>query len=147
MDNKDKDKDKNRPTSVGTSKDNSDNIELYEEDDENNSVSNKKIWIFDIFDNLYSLFDKFIEIDDRLKWVSLFDILNGPFSFKSIKNDESIKEFIDTLLESIVDIKKWMENKRLEILDDDKNEFSTLISLNRKEIYSRIAYIIHKKYI
>lgn len=104
---------------------------------EHHGVS-KYIWISDVYDELYELLDYYSEIEHRLKWVSMVDIMYGPRSYKTIPYDEDIQDFADELFDLIYEIFQRIKNKKLVIRDDDKHEFDSLETLNRDDIYSRI---------
>ena len=105
-----------------------------------------KIWITEIHDFLYPLFYHYIKLDDRLKWISLPDLLYGSSSIKNINDDEIIIDFINKFVDEIDDIFDWMINKNLEIMEEDKIEFQKIMSLNENKLYPRIAYCLEKWY-
>jgi hypothetical protein len=107
----------------------------------------QKIFLFDLCNNLYSLLNSYIKIDDRLRCIGYSEILYGPLSFNSIKYDHHIKCFINQFLDELDNIHKEMEIKKFQIIDNDNDEFNTLKSLNSKKIYSRISYCIEKWYV
>ncbi len=108
--------------------------------------SKQKIWISEIYDDLYLLLNSYIIMDDRLKWVNISDIMYSPFSDKPIKNDYYIQEFINILLDELKYISELVQNKKLEILEDNLLEYESLIILNKNKIYSRIAYVFEQRY-
>ena len=107
----------------------------------------KRIWLYNIYDNLYDLLTIYIQKDDRLKWLSTFDIICGPYSFNLINYDHLINDFIEEFLDQLDEIYIKIKNKKLEIADDDRLEFEKLMTLNNKKIYSRIAYCFEKRYL
>lgn len=104
----------------------------------------KSLWMLDINDNFSGLIDEYIKIDDRLRWIGMFDILYGRQSCYGIRYDSDIVNFIEELLNEIDKLVNHMNKKNLHIIEDDKDQFERLLSLNRKKIYSRIAFCLEK---
>jgi hypothetical protein len=100
------------------------------------------VWILDIYDELYEIIQHYASIDPRLEWISMADIIYGRSSYYIIKHDQSINEFISVLLNEIVKI--FRRIKRIKRRENDQVEFDRLFSLNKKAIYSRIAYCLGK---
>lgn len=86
------------------------------------------IWISDVYDELYELIDYYSEIDPRLKWVCMVDIMYGNRSYYPIKYDEEIREFIDELLGEIDGILQRIKKRKLVPREDDQEEFDRLFS-------------------
>ncbi len=131
------------------------NIEILEGEDEkedkgedkgginHHQQHHSKIWMSDIIDEFYDLLDYYSNIDDRLKWIGVSNILYGPRSSYSIIYDKDIREFIGKFTGLVVTVTNKMNRKKLEIVQDDRQEFNRLMSLNHKKIYSRIAFVLN----
>lgn len=127
-----------------------DEIGILDEDTNNqntNHQNTKKFWISDMYDNLYETLDFYIIIDDRLKCISMSEILNSPFSLNTIAYDNTILDFINDFINIIDSQYEIMKRKEIEIMENDRQEFNKLLSLNKNKIYSRISYCIEKWYI
>ena len=111
-----------------------------------NDIKNA-VWILDIYDELYILLNEYTKIDDRLRYLGISDIMYGRRSSYSIKYDEQIVCFIDVFLDKILQITKSLKKKKQYIINDDKEEFERLLSLNKDRIYSRIAFCLEKWYL
>ena len=96
---------------------------------------------------MYELLDFYTKNDDRLKYISTVDLLFGGCSVRNIKNDEIILDFIEEFLDKLDKICEIIRKKQLEIIEDDQDEFDSLMSLNKKQMYSRIAFYIEKWYV
>ena len=119
-----------------------DGNDKYRENDYKNAL-----WISDIHDDFYGILDDYSYSDDRLKWVGMSDILYGRRSNYQIMYDEVIVQFIDEFVEQIESLVKYMKKKKLHIIEDDREEFERLLSLNEDIIYSRIAGCLEKWYV
>jgi hypothetical protein len=98
----------------------------------------KKLWLSDIYDNLQELLDYYTEIDDRLKWIGISNILHSRRSSYQIIDDNIVNEFIDKFLEEVFYLRKK------HVINEDQDEFEKLLSLNKEIIYSRMAFCFEK---
>jgi hypothetical protein len=119
---------------------------IQEHSQEDSQDQQNIVWISDIYDILYPILNKYAKTDNRLRWVRMSDIMYG-YRSKYIKYDIHIKCFIEEFLDEIVKIKKSLRKKNKYIINDDKEEFERLSSLDNEQIYSRIAFCLEKKYL
>jgi hypothetical protein len=128
-----------------------DNVDYYDETEGSHQHHHyhykNALWMSDISDDFYDLLNYYSEIDDRLKWVNMTDILYGRRSNYKLSYDSDINEFIDKFLDEIDYLLSFMKRKKHHIIEDDCDDFERLISLNREIIYSRIAFCLQKWYI
>jgi hypothetical protein len=122
-------------------------IHIEEENNDKKIVHVEKIWIADIYDGVSILVTQYSKMDERLKWFGIVNLIKGPLLSIPIKHDEYINKFINDFLDMLDNISKDVSKNKLEVRDDEKNEYNRIMSLNRPTIYSRISHCINKRYI
>jgi hypothetical protein len=92
----------------------------------------------DIHYELCELLSKYSEIDNRLIWITMDNILYGRHSSKNLPDDEDIKCFIREILDLINNTKNSIRR------EEDEDDFDTLFYLSEETIYGRIVHRLEK---
>lgn len=113
-------------------------------EDTKEELNKNYIWISDIYSDYLTLLDYYSELDKRLKWVGISDILYGRKSIYKLNYDENILQFVDDLLFEIDKLSKNVVKKNFQLIQEERDEYNRLMNLNKNIIYSRISFCIHK---
>lgn len=114
-------------------------IEDPEIDENNDNVETSNIWMSSLNVILNRAIHTHSKIDCRLEHIGIHDILYGQQTNRPIYDDADIKTFITDFLSEVDWIICNMHNKKLDIVEDDRNQYSRLNNLTYSKIYKRLS--------